>query len=925
MTRQNATQTQQQAPTSSILSKSKGGILQRKCESCGQHTIAGGECSDCNKKKSNLQRKLSIGSSDDPLELEADRVADQVMAMSANSVVNNSPLRIQRFTGESTGQTDMTAPESVDRVLSSPGSPLEPGLQQDMGQRFGHDFSQVRVHTGDEAARSAQDVNAKAYTVGDNLVFGSGQYSPATNTGKKLLAHELTHVIQQSKGVKVIVQRTPWGVCPPGEALSATNPHVYVAAELLGITHYKSRNPGHGIITNEELAGNIIPPLSKRERKIFDQIREGFHRDKSPQKRRSIASPDNVIERPEATGEALEPGFQLVQQLLQPDIIDLTSLEIYDVTTTKQRDKKLNKIQTTTYVPRLKALTGLDWKAGKSLAPMVPFIVPMLPSKDKVICFGTTDFDTHPGVITYEGLKYDISKLKNSKEGEKPKEAEKAKKAKGGAYNFGFGVSILSSSAGVGNAGVGVSIMSDGVSVGTLGGGIIYNSQGVAIGVVSGGMSKDSMSAGAGTAGLGESEGNIGASAGTANVGTSKDNVIASAGTAGKGDTEGKMAAQAGNASNADNQGGNGDATQEAMSQAAKIEEALKNANPQQRKLLQKMAQKQGGSYQTPSPEWVNDFLQSTKNITDADVDTIANSTTGDAKNDLPKIKQGIQQSANKVTEADKADGADGKGDKDADIQKAKADAAVTDDKYKRLNDTSRKKISEAPGPVSSLFKSFAAGQKGDLVLTDEMVARFFEVVPTDLTQEEAKKLADGMISSKGSTPDQIIAELKKSIEQVRKSNAAEQPTKTTPIDRKMDEKEEGNKDIVTTVPTDVEKATPIEFWKLFDSKELKLITVDFDPKATEVPLTAVIPFTWKKKTAKGERTYKSWMNGTLQNKLDKFDTNEFKSAGNYKLFPSSQIVNSEQGDEPIYFTDTSIGKDITLGIFQPKKSSKKK
>jgi Domain of unknown function (DUF4157) len=145
-----------------------------------------------------LQKQLSVGASNDPLELEADRVANQVMAASANSVVNSAPPRIQRYTGQSTGQSDMAAPASVDSVLSSPGSPLEPGLRQDMGQRFGQDFSQVRVHTDAAADRSARDVDANAYTVGRNIVFGAGQFTPETHEGKRLIAHELTHVVQQS-------------------------------------------------------------------------------------------------------------------------------------------------------------------------------------------------------------------------------------------------------------------------------------------------------------------------------------------------------------------------------------------------------------------------------------------------------------------------------------------------------------------------------------------------------------------------------------------------------------------------------------------------------------------------------------------------------------------------------------------------------
>lgn len=174
MTRPTATQTQQQTPTTNSLSK--GGILQRKCESCGQHTIAGGACGECGKKKSGLQRKLAIGASNDPLEQEADRVADQVMSAPAHSAVSSAPPRIQRHTGHMTEGTD-TAPASVDHVLSSPGRPLDPLLQQDMGQRFGHDFSRVRVHTGAAAERSAREVNANAYTVGHNIVFGARQFS----------------------------------------------------------------------------------------------------------------------------------------------------------------------------------------------------------------------------------------------------------------------------------------------------------------------------------------------------------------------------------------------------------------------------------------------------------------------------------------------------------------------------------------------------------------------------------------------------------------------------------------------------------------------------------------------------------------------------------------------------------------------------
>ncbi len=182
-------------PQQSSNSGNAGLLLQRKC-ACGSPTPSlTGVCEECGSGK-RLQAKLTIGASNDPLEQEADRVADQVLAAPANAVGSDAPPRIQRFTGQSHEQADI-APASVEQALTSPGRPLEPAIRQDMEQRFGHDFSQVRVHSGAAAEQSARDVNALAYTVRKEIVFGSGEYVPESSTGRHLLAHELTHVIQQ--------------------------------------------------------------------------------------------------------------------------------------------------------------------------------------------------------------------------------------------------------------------------------------------------------------------------------------------------------------------------------------------------------------------------------------------------------------------------------------------------------------------------------------------------------------------------------------------------------------------------------------------------------------------------------------------------------------------------------------------------------
>jgi len=88
-------------------------------------------------------------------------------------------------------------PPSVRNVLGSGGQPLEPSTRNSFESRFGVDFGSVRIHTGDEAAASARAVNASAYTVGRDIVFGHGRYAPDKKDGEHLLAHELAHVVQQ--------------------------------------------------------------------------------------------------------------------------------------------------------------------------------------------------------------------------------------------------------------------------------------------------------------------------------------------------------------------------------------------------------------------------------------------------------------------------------------------------------------------------------------------------------------------------------------------------------------------------------------------------------------------------------------------------------------------------------------------------------
>lgn len=138
----------------------RGAILQRKC-ACGGTPGPTGECDECRKKREAgiLQRRVTQPSA------EISRVPS-------------------------------VAP-SVRETLGSSGTPLDAATRADLELQFGYDFSKVKIHADAKAAGSARDVNALAYTVGRDVVFGAGQYSPGTSAGRTLLAHELAHVVQQ--------------------------------------------------------------------------------------------------------------------------------------------------------------------------------------------------------------------------------------------------------------------------------------------------------------------------------------------------------------------------------------------------------------------------------------------------------------------------------------------------------------------------------------------------------------------------------------------------------------------------------------------------------------------------------------------------------------------------------------------------------
>ncbi|HEX3302726.1 MAG TPA: DUF4157 domain-containing protein, partial [Thermomicrobiales bacterium] len=168
------------------------------------------------KSPQGVQAKLAIHSPGDAAEREADHVAEQLMrepqppATPAHDGTGRpSPFASPTLTRvQSRDPIGVDVPPSVHDVLRASSAPLDRAIGSAFASRLGHDFSHVRVHTDAAAAQSARQINARAYTVGNHLVFGEAQFSPGTPSGQRLLAHELTHVVQQNASAAG-VQRAP--------------------------------------------------------------------------------------------------------------------------------------------------------------------------------------------------------------------------------------------------------------------------------------------------------------------------------------------------------------------------------------------------------------------------------------------------------------------------------------------------------------------------------------------------------------------------------------------------------------------------------------------------------------------------------------------------------------------------------------------
>ncbi len=239
-------------------------LLQRKC-SCGGAPGLAGECENCGSKK--LQRRAADASHFEHI------------------------------------------PAIVHAALRSPGEPLGSGTKYFFESRFGHEFSRVRIHANETAAESARAINALAFTVGTDVVFAAGRYAPDTTAGKRLLAHELTHVVQQSGAIHKPISRAVGDENDTEEpAVPEAESDVAVAVEEAAAPAPESVPAWPSTVT----ADMDHAPKEEQEQSISAQAEGGlapplsFVAADHPSEREAEAASAAII-----SGVALEPSFRL--------------------------------------------------------------------------------------------------------------------------------------------------------------------------------------------------------------------------------------------------------------------------------------------------------------------------------------------------------------------------------------------------------------------------------------------------------------------------------------------------------------------------------------------------------------------------------------------------------------------------------------
>ncbi|MGE3615581.1 MAG: DUF4157 domain-containing protein [Gemmatimonadales bacterium] len=479
----------------------------------------------------------------------------------------------------------------VTSVLSTPGHPLEDGLRRDMEGHFGTPLGQVRVHTDGAAADSARSVDARAYTVGQHIVFGASGYAPHTRSGRRLLAHELAHTIQQ-RGARGGVQRL--AIDPGGRSSRAEREADAAASSIAhgqavpGIHRmppalqrfFVSPEPvgGCGICAKEQFGGGWQKKIGQRAHDLVQAVAlaeakgVNFLMQKElpiTQKRRkwprtlprisNAGDTDNGrldLAVPTPTGFAIA---EIKPSTASGEAEGLKDLDYYErIIHLRYPDATVDRLLLTIpgvipFPDKLAFQAGCtpQMLAAQMMAPglLGYYCAPPFSEARRLCSCKKKKKDKKKKKEKEKNKKKDSqknqkkeAKKKAKEQKQKAKEAKKnAKKgakpgAKGASLSFGIGIN--SSGGGAGNIGVGISVNSSGTSIGTVSASVTYDSNGNVIGAV--GASATSRSSGdlAGGAGATASDQSSSEALGVATVGTADKSSAMGAGVVSQGNVK---------------------------------------------------------------------------------------------------------------------------------------------------------------------------------------------------------------------------------------------------------------------------------------------------------------------------------------------------------------------------------------------------
>jgi len=479
------------------------------------------------------------------------------------------------------------APASVGRVLDSPGQRMDTATKGLMESRFGRDFSHVRIHADREGNASASAIHASAYTVGNHVAFASGRYQPGDPQGQMLLAHELTHVVQQG-GTQGPLQRSPDGAVTMHDD-TADEDEADAAAEALSFgwkVNVPVKQSAAGVakapLTYGDAAGGCgicyrgnVKQIGNDVHKQVQTAMQAMYRFLWPNFKITLDKPGSFLaldpKKLKGLSKVLKKAKGVFKELV-PDLIlpTATGFQVGEIKPFNSEGFIMGEAKLQMYEHFLKE-RYLGVNPGLTITrmtlpppPPLPFIDPLSltcpqwvgvlpPAKGLYMYLCTPPFSNE--------LRRKCRCVGDAEKGE-----DKATKAtnKGfglsigststsmysagigvsiyssglGAGNAGVGVSIASSSIGAGNASAGATVSSSGQSVASVGAGGAIDSSSTGAGNAGAGLSKDSTSKAAGTAGAGTSSGTDAKAAGVAGAGSIKDSDVTATGTAGTGKVE---------------------------------------------------------------------------------------------------------------------------------------------------------------------------------------------------------------------------------------------------------------------------------------------------------------------------------------------------------------------------------------------------